>query len=101
MSTSPCRKRRKVAADASVSTVPVAGSGRPTTGQVGQVKEPPESATSSTSDSGTPTLPAVVWGRVLDFLAYGDARQAILVNKFMANEAPKYVQDIYITEPLT
>ena len=99
MSSSPSRKRQKLGTDcAPASTLPavLAGSNQSTNVQA---KDPSTAATSSASDEGTPTLPPAVWGHVLDYLLYGEVRQAILVNKAMANEASKYVQDIYITEP--
>ena len=94
MSASPSRKRRKVAAGVSVPAELAAsdGSGRPADEQV---KEPPPPA----SVSAAPTLPAAVWGRVLDYLLYDEVRQAILANKFMANTVPSYVEAIWIRKP--
>ena len=96
MSTSPSRKRRKVAAGVSVpAEVAVSdGSGRPADEQV---KEPPPAVPASASSA--PTLPAAVWGRVLDYLLYDEVRQAILGNKFMANTVPNYVEVIYVRKP--
>ena len=96
MSTSPSRKRRKVAAGVSVpAEVAVSdGSGRPADEQV---KEPPPAVPASASSA--PTLPAAVWGRVLDYLLYDEVRQAILGNKFMANTVPNYVEVIYDRKP--
>ena len=70
------------------------GSGRPADEQV---KEPPPAVPASASSA--PTLPAAVWGRVLDYLLYDEVRQAILGNKFMANTVPNYVEVIYVRKP--
>ena len=43
-----------------------------------------------------PHLPAPVWGRVLDFMPYGEVRSALLVGKHVAAEAVKYVQTLNI-----
>ena len=43
-----------------------------------------------------PHLPAPVWGRVLDFMPYGEVRSALLVGKHVAVEAVKYVQTLNI-----
>ena len=99
MRSSPSRKRQKLGTDiAPASPLPVVLAGSNYSTNV-QAKDPSTAATSSASDEGTPTLPPAVWGHVLDYLLYGEVRQAILVNKAMANEASKYVQDIHITEP--
>lgn len=42
-------------------------------------------------------IPAPVWGRVLDYLPYGEVRSALLVGKIIAMEAVKHVQTISIT----
>ena len=98
MSTPPSRKRRKVAADAPVpAELAVSDADRPADGHV---KEPPTaSASASASASAAPTLPAAVWGRVLDYLYFDEVRQAILVNKLMANTVPSYVAAMHIRKP--
>ena len=99
MSSSPSRKRQKLGTDDTpASTLPLVLAGSNQSTNV-QAKDPSTAATSSASDEGTPTLPPAVWGHVLDYLLYGEVRQAILVNKTMANEASKYVEEIFITEP--
>ena len=93
MSTSPSRKRRKVAADASVpAELAVSDAGRPADEHV---KEPPTSSASS----ATLSLPAAVWGGVLDYLYFDEVLQAILVNKFMANTVPNSVEELFIRKP--
>ena len=41
-------------------------------------------------------LPAPVWGHVLDYMPYQDARSALLIGKLIANEAVKYVHTLNI-----
>ena len=96
MITSPRRKRRKVATDISVPTeIAVSDACRP---KDEQVKEPPI-ATVSASAVNAPTLPSAVWGRVLEYIIYGEARQVILVNRPIENIVPSYVEAIHIRKP--
>jgi len=59
----------------------------------------PKDATASGPDPPSPTataphLPAPAWGRVLDFMPYGEVRSALLVGKCIAVEAVQYVQAV-------
>lgn len=42
------------------------------------------------------TLPAPVWGHVMDYLPYTDVLKCLLVNKLLSFEAPIYVDEINI-----
>ena len=94
MSTTQSRKRRKLAADISVS-MEIAAS-RP---KDEQIKEPPIATVSASADNDGPTLPAAVSGRVLDCLINGEVCQVILPNILMSNIVPDYVEAIHIRKP--
>ena len=57
----------------------------------------------SVSDPSAPTTPPHIappelWGRVLDFMAYGDVRTALGVGKMFANDAVRYVRVLNFTK---
>ena len=59
-----------------------------------QPSERESTKSSRNADESTvpiPDLPAPMWGRVLEFLPYGDVRKAMLLSRTIAFDAPPHV----------
>ena len=66
-----------------------------------QPSERESTKSSRNADESTvpiPDLPAPMWGRVLEFLPYGDVRKAMLLSRTIAFDAPPHVSYLTIYE---